>query len=226
MEGKAKPTLLYPVAVEGKYDKIKLDSLFDGRIFTTGGFSLFNDEEKRRFFRRLAEKTPVIVFTDSDSGGAQIRRLFKDLLPPDRQIHLYIPQIKGKEKRKKAPSKQGFLGVEGIDGDLLRGIFAPFTAEGANAADSGSGALPDDASGASANGAQTAAARLFPAPPSRGEPLRRIDLYKRGYEGAENSKEKRQALAERCGLPQNLSTTALLDALNLLYDREELEKML
>lgn len=203
-EAAPKPTLLYPVAVEGKYDKIKLDSLFEGKIFTTGGFSLFNDAEKRGFFKKLAEKSPVIVFTDSDSGGAQIRNLMKNLLPPDRQIHLYIPQIEGKEKRKPHPSKQGFLGVEGIDGDLLRKIFAPYTADrdGANAAD-------------------------IPAlPPDRGAPLRRIDLYERGYEGAEGSREKRKALCRRCSLPENLSTTALLDALNLLYGRDELEKLL
>ena len=190
-----KPVLLYPVAVEGKYDKIKLDSLFEGKIFTTGGFSLFNDTEKREFFKKLAEKSPVIVLVDSDSGGAQIRNLLKNLLPPDRQIHLYIPQVAGKEKRKPRPSKQVFLGVEGTDSALLLELLAPYTAE---------------------NGAS----------PRSGAPLRRIDLYERGYEGADGSREKRRALCRRCGLPENLSTSALLDALNLLYDREELEKIL
>ena len=190
-----KSILLYPVAVEGKYDKIKLDSLFEGKIFTTGGFSLFNDAEKKAFFKKLAEKSPVIVLTDSDSGGAQIRNLLKDLLPPDRQIHLYIPQIAGKEKRKPRPSKQGFLGVEGVEAELLLKLLAPYTAE---------------------NGAALRSSA----------PLRRIDLYERGYEGSDGSREKRRALCRRCSLPENLSTTALLDALNLLYDREELEKFL
>ena len=121
-----KPHLCYPVAVEGKYDKIKLESLFEGEFFVTNGFSFFKDEGKKALFRRLAEKTPIIVFTDSDSAGRLIRNHFKGILPADRLIHLYIPQVKGKEKRKSAPSKEGYLGVEGSDSALLRSIFAPY----------------------------------------------------------------------------------------------------
>ena len=71
-----KPHLCYPVAVEGKYDKIKLESLFEGEFFVTNGFSFFKDEGKKALFRRLAEKTPIIVFTDSDSAGRLIRNHF------------------------------------------------------------------------------------------------------------------------------------------------------
>ena len=196
-----KPRLIYPVIVEGKYDKIKLNSLFAGEIFSTDGFGLFNDRQKKQFFVKLSQKTPLIIFTDSDSGGAQIRRLFTDLIPKERQIHLYIPQVKGKEKRKERPSKQGFLGVEGTEAATLLKIFDAYTEkEGTE-------------EGAEQNAAKT-------------RPLIRLDLYEKGYDGGEGSKEKRKALCRRLDLPENLSTAALLDALNLLYSREELEKLL
>lgn len=197
-----KPYLCYPVAVEGKYDKIKLESLFEGNFFVTNGFSFFKDEGKKNFFRRLAEKTPIIIFTDSDSAGRLIRNHFKGILPADRLIHLYIPQVKGKEKRKSAPSKEGYLGVEGSDSALLRSIFAPYILDVEKLSDNGEGRS------------------------EKREPLKRLELYNLGYEGGTGSKEKRKKLLRLCGLPDNLSTTAMLEALNLLYTREELEQLL
>ena len=85
----------YPVIVEGKYDKIALSSLFDTPVFSTGGFAVFNSDGTRALLRRLAEKSPVILLTDSDGGGRQIRAFLSEILPPDRVIHLYIPQIPG-----------------------------------------------------------------------------------------------------------------------------------
>ena len=199
-----KPTILYPVLVEGKYDKIKLSSLFEGQILTMDGFGVFKNEEKRALLRRLAEKTPLIVFTDSDGGGLVIRNHLRSILPPDRVIHLYIPQIRGKEKRKNAPSKEGFLGVEGTDAHLLRTIFSPYL-------DS-----PEDE-----NGKKDGAVH-----PKQSGGLTKARLYELGYDGGQNSKEKRQALLKKCGLPQNLSTKAMLEALNLLYTGEELEELL
>ncbi len=189
-----KPTLIYPVIVEGKYDRIKLSSLFEGQFIETSGFSIFKDHEKQSFFRRLAEKSPLILLTDSDGAGMLIRNRMKALIPKDRLIHLYIPQVCGKEKRKDAPSKEGILGVEGTDTALLRALLAPYTADAAKR--------------------------------SHSLPLRRIELYEKGYDGTPDAKEKRRALCKRLSLPENLSTSALLDALNLLYTREELEKIL
>ena len=201
-ELKARPRLRYPVAVEGKYDKIKLQSPLEGEFFVTNGFSLFKDQGKKTLFRRLAEKTPIIVFTDSDSAGRLIRNHFKGILPADRLIHLYIPQVKGKEKRKSAPSKEGYLGVEGSDSALLRSIFAPYILK-----------------------TEEYSARGGPFG-KKGEPLKRTELYDLGYEGGTGSREKRKKLLRLCGLPDNLSTAAMLEALNLLYTREELERLL
>ncbi len=119
----------YPIICEGKYDKIKLDSVIDGYIITTQGFGIFNNEEKRMLLIRLAEKTPIIAVTDSDGGGGVIRSHLRSLIPPERLINLYIPRIKGNEKRKNAPSAEGFLGVEGMDADVIRKIFAPYAGD-------------------------------------------------------------------------------------------------
>ena len=116
----------YPVIVEGKYDKITLSSLFDTPVFCTGGFAVFRSDGTRALLRRLAEASPVILLTDSDGGGRQIRSFLSGILPPERLIHLFIPQVAGKEKRKAKPGKAGLLGVEGTSPDVLRRLFAPF----------------------------------------------------------------------------------------------------
>ena len=121
----------YPIIVEGRYDKIKLSSLLDADIFTTDGFQIFKSDEKTALFRALAKRSPIIILTDSDGGGTVIRNRFKAIIPEDRLIHLYIPQIAGKESRKAKPSKAGTLGVEGMNADLLRSLFEPF-ADGSN----------------------------------------------------------------------------------------------
>ncbi len=123
MEEKIKISL--PVIVEGKYDKIKLDSILDARIITTGGFGIFNSDEKKALIRRLCQNG-VIVLCDSDGAGKVIRSFVKSFLPPDKVINLYIPKIEGKEKRKKEGSKEGTLGVEGMDADLLRALFQKY----------------------------------------------------------------------------------------------------
>ena len=107
-----------PVIVEGKYDKIKLDSIIDAEIVTTGGFSLFREKKKLSFIKKISDKG-VIVLTDSDGAGTLIRSHITSAVPPDKIYQLYIPQIKGKEKRKKYASAEGTLGVEGIDADKL-----------------------------------------------------------------------------------------------------------
>ncbi len=117
-----------PVAVEGKYDKIKLASVIDAQIITTDGFGVFRSEEKKLLIRRLAEPRGLIVLTDSDGAGLVIRNYFRSILPKDKLINLYTPKIEGRERRKKAPSKAGLLGVEGIDTDTLRELFYPFAA--------------------------------------------------------------------------------------------------
>lgn len=115
-----------PVIVEGKYDKNMLSQVLDATILTTGGFSVFNSKEKQALLRRLCADG-AIVLTDSDGGGRQIRAFLSSILPRDAIHPLYIPQIKGKERRKSAPSKSGTLGVEGMDASLLYDLFLPFS---------------------------------------------------------------------------------------------------
>ncbi len=122
-----KPNIPYPIIVEGKYDKIKLGSLINADIFVTDGFGVFKNAEKAALFSALAEKTPIIILTDSDGGGTVIRNYFKSVIPSDRLIHLYIPSVIGKEKRKARPSKTGTLGVEGMDSEILLKILEPFS---------------------------------------------------------------------------------------------------
>lgn len=112
-----------PIIVEGKYDKIKLSSFIDGVILTTDGFGIFNDTQKREFIRKVASEKGIIVATDSDSAGAVIRSHIKNICPNGKIINVYIPQIKGKEKRKDKVSAEGFLGLEGIDIELLKKAF-------------------------------------------------------------------------------------------------------
>lgn len=177
-----------PIIVEGRYDKIKLDSLLSAHIITTDGFSLFKKKEKTALLRRLAENAGVIVLTDADGGGKQIRAFLSEILPKDKVIHLYTPAVVGKEKRKAKPGKAGLLGVEGIDADTLRAMFAPF-ADGAPAKQTGG--------------------------------ITKQDFYLDGLSGGDGAKAKREALSLFFGFPPDMTANALLDAINLLYTKEE-----
>ena len=117
----------YPIIVEGKYDKQKLSLICEGLIIKTDGFGVFKASEKAALIRTLANKTPLIVLTDSDGGGRVIRSHVSSLVPRDKLIQLYIPRIEGKEKRKSEPSKEGLIGVEGMETELLYGLLRPFS---------------------------------------------------------------------------------------------------
>ena len=118
------------ILVEGKYDKIKLESILDANIITAGGFSLFNNEEKMALLKRITEKNGLIILTDSDPAGFVLRNKLKGLLPKSEKIlHIYIPTEKGKETRKKEYSKAGLLGVEGIDAQTLRDLFSKYVVD-------------------------------------------------------------------------------------------------
>ncbi len=124
-----KKRLTLPLIVEGKYDKCTLSSLFSGLILTLDGFSVFNSKEKQAALRRVSENG-VIVLTDSDGGGRQLRSFVSGILPPDKVRHVYIPKIEGKERRKTKRSRAGYLGVEGMEPELLLKLLSPFTEEG------------------------------------------------------------------------------------------------
>ena len=191
MSPKDKLPIPYPVVVEGKYDKIRLSNIIDAQIIVTDGFGVFRKEEKRLLLRRLAAASPLIVLTDSDGGGKIIRSHLSGMLPKDRIIPLYIPQIKGKEKRKDKPSAAGTLGVEGMEDSLLYDLFLPYAKEG------------DPLTRAAEN------------------PLSKVDFFEDGLTGGANSTGRRDELAVKVGLPTGMSANALLEALKLLVTYEE-----
>lgn len=120
----------YPIIVEGRYDKIKLDSVVDAYILTTEGFRIFKNAERMAIIRKLAQNGKIIVLTDSDGAGKVIRAHITSCVPKDRIINLYTPQIKGREKRKSQDSAEGFLGVEGADIKILYELLLPFATDG------------------------------------------------------------------------------------------------
>ena len=115
-----------PIIVEGKYDKIKIKSIADACVIQTDGFGVFKNGERLALIRQLAKKSKIIVLTDSDGAGKVIRSHITSAIPKDRLIQLYTPQIEGKERRKEAPSAEGFLGVEGTEAETLRKLLEPF----------------------------------------------------------------------------------------------------
>ncbi len=183
----------YPVIVEGRYDKIRLSNILEAQIIPTDGFGLFKKEETRLLLRRLAEASPLIVLTDSDGGGKIIRSHLSGMLPRDRLIQLYIPEIRGKEKRKAKASAAGTLGVEGMDDDLLYELFLPYAEE--------------NTEGTRARAVEN--------------PLSKVDFFEDGLTGGTDSTRRRDELAVRVGLPTGMSANALLEALRMILTYEE-----
>ena len=181
----------YPVIVEGRYDKLRLESVIEAHIIPTDGFGIFKKEEKASMLRALAQKTPLILLTDSDGAGKLIRSHLTSVLPPERVIQLYVPRISGKEKRKNEASAEGILGVEGMERKLLYELFTPYA------------------------NADAVALRMAE------NPLSKTDFYEDGLTGGEGSREKRDALCIRLGLPVGMTPNALLAALRVLCTYEE-----
>ena len=180
------------IIVEGRYDKNTLAQIVDAPILETSGFGIFHDRQRLALLRRLAETRGIIVLTDSDGAGFVIRNHLKGVLPQDQVKHAYIPDIYGKEKRKRAPGKEGLLGVEGMRPEILLQALR-------NA-------------GADFEDAQAAPAR---------EPVTKQDFFTLGLSGRPDSAAKRAALLQALSLPAHMSANALLQAVNVLFSREE-----
>lgn len=201
---RAKPRIELPIVVEGKYDKNTLMQIFDATVIPVGGFSIFNSREKQALLRRVSERG-IILLTDSDGGGRQIRAFLNGIVPKERIHNVYIPAIAGKEKRKKHPSRQGLLGVEGVGREvLLRALFPFVVSEG-------------DASGGGRAEFETLKER---------EPITKTDMYLDGLSGSANAAARRAELARSLGLPTDMSAPALLEALNLICGREEYKRII
>ena len=176
------------ILVEGKYDKIKLSALVDGYILQTDGFQIFKDKDKLTLIRRLAATRGVLVLTDSDSAGFVIRNYINGVLPKDQVRHAYIPDVFGKEKRKEHASREGKLGVEGMQLAVLR--------ETLRKAGVGE-ATPNQA------------------------PITKQELFADGLTGGEGSAQLRKRLLAVLQLPENMTTNAMLQAINSFLSREE-----
>lgn len=186
------------IVVEGRYDKNALSQVVDATVITLGGFSVFNDKEKLAFLRRLAEKQGLIILTDSDGAGFVIRNYLKGALPKDRVKQAYIPDIYGKERRKRRAGKEGKLGVEGMKPDVLLDALRR----------AGATFLDEEAEES-----------------TKKEPITKADLFALGLTGGTDSAAKRQALLRKLELPEHLNANGMLEALNLLYDRDTLETL-
>lgn len=180
------------IVVEGRYDKNALKQAVEATVIETRGFGIFNDKERLSLLRRLAEERGLILLTDSDGAGFVIRNFLKGAVPKERIKHAYIPDVRGKERRKAAPGKEGKLGVEGMPpGVLLEALER-------------AGAVFEDGAAA--------------APRDR---LTKADFYALGLSGGPDSTQKRKALLKRLALPERMTANALLEAVNLLYGRED-----
>ena len=179
-------------SVEGRYDKNTLSQVVDAVIVELGGFAVFNDKEKQAFLRKLAKERGIILFTDPDGAGFVIRNRVKGNIPEGRVLQAYVPDIYGKEKRKRKGGKEGKLGVEGMKPEILLDALRR------------AGATIDEESTV------------------KGKSITKADLYDLGLIGPD-SVEKRKALCKRLELPEHLSANALVEVLNLLMSREELQ---
>lgn len=186
------------IVCEGRYDKDTLSQVFDAVIIETGGFGVFNDREKLVLLRRLAEARGLVILTDSDGAGFQIRGYLKGAIDPKLVKHAYIPDIPGRERRKKTASKAGTLGVEGMHPEVL--------VEALRRA------------GATLEGAESSGGEA--------EELSAADMYALGLSGRPGSAALRAALLAELGLPGKLQGASLRGVLSALYTREELERVL
>lgn len=181
------------VVVEGKYDLMRLKEFIASPIITTEGFRIFADKEKQFLIREIADKNGIVLMTDPDSAGQVIRSFLNGVADKSKIKHCYVPMIKGVEKRKSAPSKEGLLGVEGLSAEVL------------------------------ANALRRCGAEIIgeekPAPK---EEITKLDLFEMGLSGRENSAILRQKLLKYLGFPTYLSANAMLCAINCLYNKNEI----
>lgn len=180
------------IVVEGRYDKNTLSQIVDAPILETSGFGIFKDKRLLKLLRRVAESRGLIVFTDSDGAGFVIRNHIKSAIPGQYLKHAYIPDIPGKERRKSAPGKEGKLGVEGMRPEII------------------------------VEALRRAGATIVGEDAQRAAGITKQDLAELGLSGGANSSEKRRKLLKKLDLPEHMSANAMLQALNLLYDPDDL----
>lgn len=184
------------IIVEGSYDKIKLSGFIDGIILEVHGFGIYNNKDMQKTIKKLAEEFGIVILTDSDSAGFRIRNFIKQNIPKEQVKHAYIPEIHGKERRKRVSSKEGLLGVEGIDEKII--IDALIRA-----------------------GCEIDGSAIEKDTPK----MTKSDLMKMGLTGGNESKKRRLELLKKLSLPAKLSSNMMLDIINRLYSKEEFEEL-
>lgn len=183
------------IIVEGRYDKNTLSQIVDAPILETAGFGIFKDKQQMKLLRQVAEKRGLIVFTDSDGAGFVIRNHIKSAIDGKYLKHAYIPDIPGKERRKSAPGKEGKLGVEGMTPQIILNALRR--------------------AGATMDGeAVTTLSRIT-----------KQDMMELGLSGSKDSSSLRGMLLRKLDLPEYMSANAMLQALNLLYSKEEISQL-
>ena len=183
------------ILVEGRYDKNTLSQIVDAPILETSGFGIFKDKKQMGLLRQVAEKRGLIVFTDADGAGFVIRNHVKSAIPGKFLKHAYTPDIFGKERRKDKAGKEGKLGVEGMKPEIILEAL------------------------------RKAGATIEGEKPSASNAITKQDLMDLGLSGGADSSAKRLALLKKLNLPEHMSANAMLQALNLLYSLEELERI-
>jgi len=185
------------IVVEGRYDRNTLSQIVDAPILETSGFGIMKDKQQLDLLRKVADSRGLIVFTDSDGAGFVIRNYLKGAIPAEQLKHAYIPDIVGKEKRKSVPGKEGKLGVEGMRPEVIIDALRK----------AGATIEGESASRTAGN-------------------ITKQDFMELGISGGPNSKEKRLKLLRKLDLPEHTSSNALLQAINLLMDIDELRKII
>lgn len=194
----SKPKIKEAILVEGRYDKNTLSQIIQAEIIESGGFQIYKDREIRNYIRQTAQEIGLIVLTDSDAAGFQIRNEIHNLVPAAFLLDAYIPPIYGKEHRKERPGKEGLLGVEGMPPAVLLSALA----------DAGATFLSKEPSD-SQQGQKG----------SEAEPIQVSDLYAAGITGNENSALRKSRLLSALHLPVHMNTKSLLTVLNRKMDR-------
>lgn len=181
------------IVVEGRYDKNTLSQVVDATILETNGFGIMKDKEQLSVLRRVAKTRGLIVFTDSDGAGFVIRNFLKSAIEPQYLLHAYIPDVYGKERRKRTAGREGKLGVEGMPPEVIVRAL--------------------QRAGATVVGEKECA---------QGNEITKQDFMELGLSGSVGSAEKRKKLLKELELPEHMSSNAMLQVLNLLYNKEEL----
>lgn len=183
------------IVVEGRYDKNTLSQMLDAPILQTDGFQIMKDKAQLELLRRVAKQRGLIIFTDSDGAGFVIRNYLKGAIDQKYLKHAYIPDIYGKERRKAAPGKEGKIGVEGMTRDVILDCL------------------------------QKAGATFEEGMQASTHDITKQDLVELGLSGGKDSSQIRKLLLKHLDLPEHMSSNAMLQALNLLYTKQEIAEL-